>query len=128
MSKHEGTSNVWAWIKLIVTLSVFAVLVIAIRWGVVAFNAAIDTTKQNLQRRGVDVSADGVSVKTDKRALTAEETQDRLQRSIMQGWKATTFSVPWLLQKTTNLGGSKHDKDKQEWEKKYGPKPAKKVQ
>jgi len=80
-----------------------------------------------------------VSVKTDKRALTVEETQDRLQRyvaissriesllilsstllrsSLMQGWKAATFSVPWLLQKTTNLGGSKHDKDKEEWEKK----------
>jgi len=36
----------------------------------------------------------------------------------MEGWKSATFTVPWLLQKTTNLGGSKHDKDKEDWEKK----------
>ncbi|GAA5903750.1 uncharacterized protein JCM6883_005102 [Sporobolomyces salmoneus] len=121
-------SNVWAWIKLIFTVLVFGVLFIGIRFGVAAYNAAISSTKENLQKRGVNVSADGVSVKTDRRALTVEETQDRLQRSLMQGWKSATFSVPWLLQKTTNLGGSKHDKDAKEWEEKHGPKPAKKVQ
>lgn len=35
----------------------------------------------------------------------------------MKGWKNTTFNVPWTLNKVTNLGGSKHDKNKQEWEK-----------
>jgi hypothetical protein len=35
----------------------------------------------------------------------------------MKGWKASSFEVPWLLKKTTNLGGSKHDKNKEEWEK-----------
>ncbi|GAA5976988.1 hypothetical protein JCM5350_007517 [Sporobolomyces pararoseus] len=129
MSKIEGSSsNVWAWVKLIFTLIVFGVIFVGIRFGVTAYNAAVSSVKEDLQKRGVNVSADGVSVKTDKRALTVEETQDRLQRSLMQGWKSATFSVPWLLQKTTNLGGSKHDKDKEEWEKKYGPKPAKKVQ
>ncbi|GAA6007800.1 hypothetical protein JCM11491_003968 [Sporobolomyces phaffii] len=129
MAKVEGsTSNVWAWIKLVITLLVFAGVIQGIRFAVIAYNAALSSTKENLQKRGVNVSADGVSVKTDKRALTVEETQDRLQRSLMQGWKSATFSVPWLLQKTTNLGGSKHDKDKEDWEKKYGPKPAKKVQ
>ncbi|GAA5831100.1 hypothetical protein JCM3766R1_006235 [Sporobolomyces carnicolor] len=129
MAKIEGsTSNVWAWIKLVVTLAVFSAIFVGIRFGVAAYNAALSSTKQNLQARGVNVSADGVSVKTDRRALTVEETQDKLQRSIMNGWKSATFSVPWLLQKTTNLGGSKHDKDKEEWEKKHGPKPAKKTQ
>jgi len=60
MAKVDGsTSNVWAWIKLIVTLIVFGVIFIGIRFGVTAYNAAISSTKENLQKRGVNVSADG---------------------------------------------------------------------
>lgn len=83
MAKIEGsTSNVWAWIKLVVTLAVFSAIFVGIRFGVAAYNAALSSTKQNLQARGVNVSADGVSVKTDRRALTVEETQDKLQRCV----------------------------------------------
>lgn len=31
-----------------------------------------------------------VAVKTDKRAVTMEETQDKIQAGIMKGWKAST--------------------------------------
>lgn len=35
----------------------------------------------------------------------------------MKGWKASTFNVPWALSKTTHLGGSRHDKNREQWEK-----------
>ncbi|GAA6062119.1 hypothetical protein JCM10212_000873 [Sporobolomyces blumeae] len=121
-------SSIWPTIKLVVTLAILVGLFVVGRKAVAAFNDAVDQAKGELSKKGVKITSDGMSVKTDKRALTVEETEDRLQRSIMQGWKATTFQVPWLLQKTTNLGGSKHDKERKEWEKKHGPKPAKKVE
>ncbi|GAA5923057.1 hypothetical protein JCM1841_000297 [Sporobolomyces salmonicolor] len=128
MAKHApqpDPSKFWAWIRLIVTLAVVAALIYAIRLAVNIVNEFTTSTKKQLQDRGVHISKDGVAVKTDKRAMTMEETEDRLQRSIMKGWKATTFEVPWVLQKTTHLGGSSHDKNKSEYENKYGAKPAK---
>jgi len=60
MAKSDPSgSNFWAWVKLVFTLLVFTILIIAIKFGVTAFNAAVDSTKQNLQARGVNVSADG---------------------------------------------------------------------
>lgn len=60
MAKVDGsTSNVWAWVKLVVTLAVFTGIFIAIRFGMTAYNAAISSTKENLQKRGVNVTADG---------------------------------------------------------------------
>lgn len=35
---------------------------------------------------------------------------------LMRGWKATSFQVPWLLQKASNLSGSSHDKSKVEFD------------
>lgn len=35
----------------------------------------------------------------------------------MKGWKAATFNVPWALSKATHLGGSRHDKNREQWEK-----------
>ncbi|BGP23185.1 hypothetical protein JCM10295v2_002079 [Rhodotorula toruloides] len=46
---------------------------------------------------------------------------------LMKGWKSSQFNVPWMLAKTTGLGGSRHDKNKDEWEKKYGPKQKRRV-
>ncbi|GAA5917064.1 hypothetical protein JCM5296_004078 [Sporobolomyces johnsonii] len=128
MAKHApqpDPSKFWAWCRLLVTLAVVAVLIYGIRLAVNIVNEFTSSTKKQLQDRGVHISKDGVAVKTDKRPMTMEETEDRLQRSIMKGWKATTFEVPWVLQKTTHLGGSTHDKNKAEYEKKYGAKPAK---
>ncbi|GAA5998755.1 uncharacterized protein JCM10292_007211 [Rhodotorula paludigena] len=113
------------WFRLIVTLLILA----AVAYGaVLAFKAiteGIDSAKKSLEAKGVKVNSTGASVKTDRRAYTQEETEDRLQRGLMKGWKNTTFNVPWTLNKVTNLGGSKHDKNKQEWEKTHGPKPHK---
>lgn len=36
----------------------------------------------------------------------------------MKAWKASSFKVPYLLSKGSNLGGSSHDKDKEVWEAK----------
>lgn len=60
MAKTDpSASNFWAWVKLVLTLIVFTIILIGIKFGVTAFNAAVDSTKQNLQARGVNVSADG---------------------------------------------------------------------
>ncbi|GJN87167.1 hypothetical protein Rhopal_000112-T1 [Rhodotorula paludigena] len=127
------------WSRLIITLLILA----AVAYGaVLAFKAiteGIDSAKKSLEAKGVKVNSTGASVKTDRRAYTQEETEDRLQshcrgalgssaaaeEGLMKGWKNTTFNVPWTLNKVTNLGGSKHDKNKQEWEKTHGPKPHK---
>jgi len=60
MTKTDpSASNFWAWVKLVLTLIVFTIIIIGIKFAVTAFNAAVDSTKQNLQARGVNVSADG---------------------------------------------------------------------
>ncbi|GAA5821478.1 hypothetical protein JCM11251_004641 [Rhodosporidiobolus azoricus] len=119
------SSAFWAWLKLCITLLVVGGLLYGAKLLVEAVQEGIAQGKESLEKRGVNVSREGMTVKTNKRALTQEETEDRLQRGLMKGWKASTFNVPWLLSKTTNLGGSKHDKNKQEWEKANGPKKSK---
>ncbi|GAA5974247.1 hypothetical protein JCM11641_003350 [Rhodosporidiobolus odoratus] len=115
-------SAAWAWAKLLITFAVLAALGYGLKLAVEAVQDAIAQGKDALGKKGVTIGKSGMSVKTDRRAMTQEETEDRLQRGLMKGWKASTFEVPWLLQKTTNLGGSAHDKNKTEWEKTHGPK------
>ncbi|GEM07044.1 hypothetical protein Rt10032_c02g1061 [Rhodotorula toruloides] len=115
------------WLKLILTLVVLFALVYVARLIVLGIQEAMQSTEQALEKQGVSVSKDGVAVKTEKRALTQEETEERLQRGLMKGWKSSQFNVPWMLAKTTGLGGSRHDKNKDEWEKKYGPKQKRRV-
>lgn len=45
--------------------------------------------------------------------MTLEESQDKLQSSLMKGWKAAQFNIPSVL-KGTRLAGSAHDKNKAE--------------
>ncbi|BGP46472.1 hypothetical protein JCM10450v2_002317 [Rhodotorula kratochvilovae] len=113
------------WFKLVLTLLVLAALAYGASLAYAAITDGINSAKQAMEKKGVQVSKSGASVKTDKRALTQEETEDRLQRSLMKGWKAATFNVPWALSKVSNLSGSTHDKGKAEYEKKYGPKRSK---
>ncbi|GAA5855840.1 hypothetical protein JCM8547_000381 [Rhodosporidiobolus lusitaniae] len=115
-------STLWTIFKLLTTLAVLAAIGYAIKLALDAVNDAVAQGKQALDKKGVSISKSGMAVKTDRRALTQEETEDKLQRSLMKGWKNSTFQVPWLLQKTTNLGGSTHDKQKEEWEQTHGPK------
>ncbi|GAA5907343.1 hypothetical protein JCM6882_002811 [Rhodosporidiobolus microsporus] len=115
-------SSFWAWLKLSLTLLVLAGLAYGAKLLVAAVQDGIAQGKESLEKRGVNVSREGMTVKTNKRALTQEETEDRLQRGIMKGWKSASFNVPWLLSKTTHLSGSVHDKQKEAWEKENGPK------
>lgn len=64
-----------------------------------------------------NVGIASVAVKTDRRAMTQEQTQDKLQSSIMRAWKATQFNVPGVL-KGTRLAGSAHDKNKADYDAK----------
>ncbi|KAM0754545.1 hypothetical protein T439DRAFT_331566 [Meredithblackwellia eburnea MCA 4105] len=96
-----GGDTLWTLIKLIITISIFGGFAYAVSLAVKAVNAGVE-----------------VAVKTDRRAMTMEETEDRIQAGIRKGWKASTFEVPWMLSKGTNLSGSSHDKSKAEWEKK----------
>ncbi|SGZ29676.1 BQ5605_C050g12474 [Microbotryum silenes-dioicae] len=80
------------------------------------------STKDSLAHQGVSISSKGVAVKTEKRQVTAEETADKMRNGIMKGWEASTFKVPSSLAHSSNLAGSTHDKQKTEYEAKYGPK------
>ncbi|GAA5901166.1 hypothetical protein JCM8208_002293 [Rhodotorula glutinis] len=113
------------WLKLVVTLFVLALLGYGAKLALAAISDSINSAKAAMEKKGVAVSSSGASVKTNKRALTQEETEDRIQRGIMQGWKASSFNVPWALGKVSNLTGSTHDKNRAEHEKKYGPKKSK---
>ncbi|GAA6037282.1 hypothetical protein JCM8097_008661 [Rhodosporidiobolus ruineniae] len=115
-------STAWILFKLALTALIVGGLLYGVKLAVMAVQDAVAQGKDALGKKGVTLDRSGVKVKTDRRAMTQEETEDRLQRQIMKGWKSSTFEVPWLLQKTTNLGGSKHDKNKDEWEKTHGPK------
>lgn len=64
----------------------------------------------------------GLSQVTDRERLTrifpCRTTRRQPNSGLMKGWKNSQFNVPWMLAKTTGLGGSRHDKNKDEWEKK----------
>ncbi|TNY20841.1 hypothetical protein DMC30DRAFT_416578 [Rhodotorula diobovata] len=127
MAKHAPVSQEPSkpWLKLVVTLVILAALGYAAKLALAAINESINSAKSAMEKKGVQVSSSGASVKTNKRALTQEETEDRIQRGIMKGWKASSFNVPWALGKVSNLSGSTHDKNREEHEKKYGPKKSK---
>ncbi|ORY74304.1 hypothetical protein BCR35DRAFT_306761 [Leucosporidium creatinivorum] len=115
-------ATLWTIIKLIVTIALLGGFLFAVMLAVRAFNSAVASTKESLAGRGVNISSSGVAVKTEKRAKTAEESADAARSGLMKAWKSSSFKVPYLLSKGSNLGGSRHDKDKEEWESKYGPK------
>ncbi|KAI5481550.1 hypothetical protein MNV49_002776 [Pseudohyphozyma bogoriensis] len=112
-------------IQLIIVLAVFGGIGYAIVKASEATDAAVKSTKEKLEARGVNLSSKGAAIKTDRRAYTAEETADQLQRGIMQGWKHSKFDVGGALAYTTRLAGSSHDKNKAEYEKIHGPKQKK---
>ncbi|GAA6053835.1 hypothetical protein JCM3770_004742 [Rhodotorula araucariae] len=128
MAKHSSVPPAEPskpWFQLVVTLLVLAVLAYGASIAYAVFHEVKTSAKQAMEQKGVQVSKSGASVKTGRRALTQEETGDRLQRGLMRGWKAATFNVPWTLSKVSNLSGSTHDKNREEHEKKYGPKRSK---
>merc|ERR1712080_143960 len=122
MAKHPGADEGKPWIRLVLTLAILGGLAYVARLLMKAINEGVDSAKGTLQQKGVNVSSSGASIRTQQRAVTLEQVGDKLQRGLMKGWKASTFNVPWALSKTTHLGGSRHDKNREQWEKEDGPK------
>ncbi|KWU44133.1 hypothetical protein RHOSPDRAFT_34357 [Rhodotorula sp. JG-1b] len=122
MAKHAGADEGKPWIRLVLTLAILGGLAYVARLLMKAINEGVDSAKGTLQQKGVNVSSSGASIRTQQRAVTQEQVGDKLQRGLMKGWKASTFNVPWALSKTTHLGGSRHDKNREQWEKENGPK------
>lgn len=100
-------------VKLLLVLAVVAGASYAISLGLAAFKDAVSKAKGELAGKGISLTESGVAVKTDKRAFTQEETQDKLQRGIAKGFGAASFNVPWVLG-ASSLAGSSHDKHKAE--------------
>lgn len=48
-----------------------------------------------------------VSVKTDARGLSIEETRDKMQAGVMKGWASSSFGVSSDRKSGTKLGASK---------------------
>ncbi|KAM0788482.1 hypothetical protein ACM66B_001615 [Microbotryomycetes sp. NB124-2] len=121
MTKTEP-SRAAAAVKLILTIVALVALVVVIKIVVDGVQQAINSTKQTLSERGVNVTSSGVAIKTDRPQVTAEQSADAARSGIMKAWKASSFEVPWALSKASNLAGSTHDKNKAEWEAVHGPK------
>lgn len=75
-------SLLWTIIKLVLTLAVIAVVLWTIAAAVNAINAAAAAAKEQLAGKGINVDSHGVAVKTDKRAYTNEEVEDRARSSV----------------------------------------------
>ncbi|KAK4053449.1 hypothetical protein OIV83_001616 [Microbotryomycetes sp. JL201] len=115
-------SRTTAVIKLVLTVTTLIALAIVIKLVVDAVQQAVKSTKKNLSDRGVNISSSGVAIKTERQQVTTERSADAARAGIMKAWKASTFNVPWALSKASNLSGSTHDKNKEEWEAIHGPK------
>ncbi|KEI42838.1 uncharacterized protein L969DRAFT_177927 [Mixia osmundae IAM 14324] len=104
----------------IITGLVFFGILIAVYIATTKSKEALAATKKDLKAKGYDVHSNTLAVRTDKRALTKEETQDAMQAGMMKGWKASTFNVPGIMQPV--LGGTAHDKNKAEYDAKHAKK------
>ncbi|KAI0740048.1 hypothetical protein C8Q76DRAFT_790532 [Earliella scabrosa] len=74
-------ANWFDYVSLVLTLSVFAGLAYVFLYAKKAVTGAVASTKDSLKSKGVDVSAHGLSVKTDKR-FDREQYLDATQRSV----------------------------------------------
>ncbi|KAI8976332.1 hypothetical protein BD414DRAFT_423166, partial [Trametes punicea] len=77
------------YLSLLVTLSIVGVLVYGGFIAMRAISNAVQSTKEALKTKGVDVSKHGVSVKTNKR-YDREEYLDDTQRGFIRAVKASS--------------------------------------
>ncbi|KAH8916768.1 hypothetical protein BT69DRAFT_1287402 [Atractiella rhizophila] len=108
-------------VGIVVSLLFFALVCVGGYFGMQAYNQGIANTKASLKKRGYTLTEDGMQVKTEHRSSTVSEQTDAMNLGIRRLWKNTKFNVPPILA-GTGLSGSKHDKNKDEWEQKHGPK------
>ncbi|KAH8924108.1 hypothetical protein BT69DRAFT_1280887 [Atractiella rhizophila] len=104
-------------VGIVVSLLFFALVCVGGYFGMQAYNQGIAA--------GYTLTEDGMQVKTEHRSSTVSEQTDAMNLGIRRLWKNTKFNVPPILA-GTGLSGSKHDKNKDEWETEasalYGPK------
>ncbi|KAI0364878.1 hypothetical protein BV20DRAFT_1039197 [Pilatotrama ljubarskyi] len=77
------------YLSLVVTLSIISALVYGGFVAMKAISRAVQSTKDSLKTKGVDVSKNGVSVKTNKR-YDREDYLDATQRGFIKAMKAST--------------------------------------
>ncbi|UZJ52576.1 hypothetical protein CBS101457_001896 [Exobasidium rhododendri] len=72
-------ASVGDWIFLIIVLSVAAGIVYAVKGS--AINESLEKQREALKEKGLHISADGVSVKTNRVKVSREEEVNRAQAS-----------------------------------------------
>ncbi|RDX50636.1 hypothetical protein K466DRAFT_601811 [Polyporus arcularius HHB13444] len=77
------------YVSLVVTLAIFVGVGYLIVNARKAFSGAVESTKDSLKSKGVNVSSHGLSVKTDKR-LDREQYLDATQRGFIKAFNASS--------------------------------------
>lgn len=72
------------------TLALIGGFIYGVIYVVNLFNQSVESTKANLKSRGMDISANGMSVKTDK-YVDRQDYIDATQRKIINVMEASSF-------------------------------------
>ncbi|GBE85631.1 hypothetical protein SCP_0801500 [Sparassis crispa] len=79
-------------LSLIVTLSLIAAVVLGIIYVMRAMSSVVESTKESLKTKGVDLSKGGMSVKTHGR-YNREDYLDATQRHLMKALHTSKFGA-----------------------------------
>ncbi|KAH7099009.1 hypothetical protein BKA62DRAFT_641578 [Auriculariales sp. MPI-PUGE-AT-0066] len=78
-------------IYLVTILVVVGAIIVGVLFASNAINGALDSTNQSLKKQGVNISKDGVSVKTNKRGIDRETLLDNTQRGFVTALNNAQF-------------------------------------
>ncbi|KAL4071910.1 hypothetical protein J3A83DRAFT_2932563 [Scleroderma citrinum] len=110
----------WNIFSLSLTVAICVGAILAVICVVRQVSSSIQSTKESLKTRGISISKEGVSVKTDKR-FDREHYIDATQRGIMKAMGASSFGKsPDSVERTESRGSSYSSSSSSSWKRAAG--------
>ncbi|EJD50743.1 hypothetical protein AURDEDRAFT_159890 [Auricularia subglabra TFB-10046 SS5] len=81
-------------VSLVAVVCLFGAIIAGVMYVGNMVSAAVASTQENLKKRGVDVSKDGVSVKTNRRGVDREQVMDATQRGLVNVLNNAQYGSP----------------------------------
>ncbi|KZW03380.1 hypothetical protein EXIGLDRAFT_759242 [Exidia glandulosa HHB12029] len=78
----------------IATLQVLMCVPVGVMYVGNMVSAALSSTQENLKNKGINVSRDGVKVKTNRRGVDREEMLDATQRGFVNALNSAQYGTP----------------------------------
>ncbi|KAG9080259.1 hypothetical protein FRC06_006860 [Ceratobasidium sp. 370] len=86
-------ANWFDFVSLVIVFGLFGGVIYAAKLLSKQFSGAVDSTKDSLKKRGLDITETGMSVKTDKR-MDRTDYIGATQKNMVDALKAASFGSP----------------------------------